>query len=107
MAMLDNSPYIDRRVASFPGMCMAKKSHQAEHRGMSDQTGSVRWLICRSSLVISAATTDQFAVNDQFTSKLHRVKISAVMARGETDPERRETRQKVDDDRKHEYPTPS
>lgn len=76
-----------------------------------------------------------FTVNDQFTSKLHRVKIQtglknqihvsnscclvlflykellnqfmtfifAVAAKqGESDPERKETRQKVDDDRKHE-----
>uniref|UniRef100_A0A8C4Q7Q7 Cullin 3b n=1 Tax=Eptatretus burgeri TaxID=7764 RepID=A0A8C4Q7Q7_EPTBU len=44
-----------------------------------------------------------FTVNDQFTSKLHRVKIQTVAAKqGETDPERKETRQKVDDDRKHE-----
>lgn len=50
------------------------------------------------------AMTDQFAVNDQFASKLHKVKIQAVTARGETDPERKETRQKIDDDRKHEYP---
>ena len=48
---------------------------------------------------------DQFAVNDQFTSKLVRVKIQAISAKGETEPERKETRQKVDDDRKHEYPT--
>ena len=61
-------------------------------------------------------------VNEQFTSKLHRVKIQAgyygyycmsslcyhlnttVAVRGETDPERKETKQKVEDDRKHEYP---
>ena len=48
---------------------------------------------------------DKFAVNDQFTSKLHRVKVQAVASRGESDPERKETRQKVDDDRKHEYPS--
>ena len=48
--------------------------------------------------------TDQFAVNDQFMSKLHKVKVQAVAARGESDPERKETRQKVNDDRKHEYP---
>ncbi len=47
---------------------------------------------------------DEFAVNDQFTSKLVRVKIQAVSAKGESEPERKETRQKVDDDRKHEYP---
>ena len=49
-------------------------------------------------------SADQFAINDQFTSKLVRVKIQAVSAKGETEPERKETRQKVDDDRKHEYP---
>ncbi|KAJ8271115.1 hypothetical protein GJAV_G00122920 [Gymnothorax javanicus] len=44
-----------------------------------------------------------FTVNDQFTSKLHRVKIQTVAAKqGESDPERKETRQKVDADRKHE-----
>lgn len=67
--------------------------------------------------------TDVFMVNEQFTSKLHRVKIQAgyygyycmpslcvitcnttVAVRGETDPERKETKQKVEDDRKHEYP---
>uniref|UniRef100_A0A2K5EXH8 Cullin family profile domain-containing protein n=1 Tax=Aotus nancymaae TaxID=37293 RepID=A0A2K5EXH8_AOTNA len=42
-------------------------------------------------------------VNNQFTSKLHRIKIQTVAAKqGESDPERKETRQKVDDDRKHE-----
>lgn len=51
-----------------------------------------------------SAPADQFTVNDQFTSKLHRVKIQAVSTKGETDPERKETKQKVDDDRKHEYP---
>ena len=43
-----------------------------------------------------------FTVNDKFTSKLHRVKIQSVAAKqGESDPERKETHQKVDDDRKH------
>ena len=45
---------------------------------------------------------DSFIVNDGFTSKLVRVKISTVSAKSETDPERQETRFKVDDDRKHE-----
>ncbi|XP_034829377.1 cullin-3 isoform X2 [Maniola hyperantus] len=44
----------------------------------------------------------QFYVNDAFTSKLHRVKIQTVAAKGESEPERRETRNKVDEDRKHE-----
>ena len=51
-----------------------------------------------------SVATDQFAVNDQFTSKLTRVKVQGVSAKGESDPERKETKQKIDDDRKHEYP---
>jgi len=43
-----------------------------------------------------------FSVNDSFTSKLHRVKIQTVAAKGESEPERKETRSKVDEDRKHE-----
>nr|XP_033342734.1 cullin-3 isoform X1 [Megalopta genalis]XP_033342735.1 cullin-3 isoform X1 [Megalopta genalis] len=46
--------------------------------------------------------THCFCVNDSFTSKLHRVKIQTVAAKGESEPERRETRNKVDEDRKHE-----
>lgn len=67
----------------------------------------------------------EFCVNESFTSKLHRfgikylsylllnfellnyffdfrVKIQTVAAKGETEPERKETRTKVDEDRKHE-----
>jgi cullin 3 len=43
-----------------------------------------------------------FSVNDGFTSKLFRVKIQTVSAKGESEPERKETREKVDEDRKHE-----
>lgn len=43
-----------------------------------------------------------FSINDSFTSKLHRVKIQAIACRGESEPERKETRSKVDEDRKHE-----
>ncbi|KAG8183868.1 hypothetical protein JTE90_005332 [Oedothorax gibbosus] len=46
----------------------------------------------------------QFMVNDSFASKLYRVKIQLVAAKGESEPERKETRSKVDEDRKHEYP---
>ena len=46
--------------------------------------------------------THVFSVNDGFTSKLYRVKIQTVAAKGESEPERKETRSKVDEDRKHE-----
>ena len=45
--------------------------------------------------------TDKFFINVSFTSKLFRVKINPITAKVETDPERQETRNKVDDDRKH------
>ncbi|VVC29809.1 Hypothetical protein CINCED_3A020975 [Cinara cedri] len=44
----------------------------------------------------------EFCVNEMFSSKLYRVKIQTVAAKGETEPERKETRSKVDEDRKHE-----
>ena len=44
-----------------------------------------------------------FQVNDAFTSQLHRIKVQQASARlGESEPERNETKQKVDEDRKHE-----
>uniref|UniRef100_A0A914VHI4 Cullin protein neddylation domain-containing protein n=1 Tax=Plectus sambesii TaxID=2011161 RepID=A0A914VHI4_9BILA len=46
--------------------------------------------------------SDEFTVNEGFSSKLHRVKIQMVSGRGESEPERKETRSKVDEDRKHE-----
>ncbi|XP_037957132.1 cullin-3 isoform X2 [Teleopsis dalmanni] len=46
--------------------------------------------------------TDEFYVNDAFVSKFTRVKIQTVAAKGESEPERKETRGKVDEDRKHE-----
>lgn len=44
----------------------------------------------------------QFTINDTFTSKLYRVKIQAITCRGESEPELKETRSKVEEDRKHE-----
>lgn len=40
--------------------------------------------------------------NDPISNKFFRVKIQTVAAKGESEPERRETRGKVDEDRKHE-----
>ena len=44
-----------------------------------------------------------FQINESFTSAFHRIKIQQASARqGEAEPERNETRKKVDEDRKHE-----
>ncbi|XP_051146099.1 cullin-3A-like [Andrographis paniculata] len=43
---------------------------------------------------------DAFSVNDRFTSKLRKVKIGTVVAQKESEPEKMETRQRVEEDRK-------
>eukprot|EP01103_Thecamoeba_quadrilineata_P019179 TRINITY_DN765_c0_g1_i1.p1 TRINITY_DN765_c0_g1~~TRINITY_DN765_c0_g1_i1.p1 ORF type:complete len:756 (+),score=129.29 TRINITY_DN765_c0_g1_i1:106-2268(+) len=45
--------------------------------------------------------SDVFAFNHKFRSKLYRIKVTNVSSK-ETEPERLETRQKVDEDRKHQ-----
>eukprot|EP00002_Diphylleia_rotans_P010880 TRINITY_DN2153_c0_g1_i1.p1 TRINITY_DN2153_c0_g1~~TRINITY_DN2153_c0_g1_i1.p1 ORF type:complete len:735 (+),score=155.04 TRINITY_DN2153_c0_g1_i1:83-2287(+) len=46
--------------------------------------------------------TDTFIFNDKFTNKLYRFKISPVSTKKETEEEVQETKQKVDEDRKHQ-----
>ena len=43
---------------------------------------------------------DVFHFNDRFTCKLHKVKIGTVAAAKESEPEKAETRQRIEDDRK-------
>ncbi|KAL3688992.1 hypothetical protein R1sor_015301 [Riccia sorocarpa] len=43
---------------------------------------------------------DVFIFNDKFQSKFYKVKISTVVAQKESEPEKQETRQKVEEDRK-------
>eukprot|EP00897_Mesotaenium_endlicherianum_P006218 jgi/Mesen1/5624/ME000282S04776 len=44
--------------------------------------------------------TDVFFYNENFSSKFYKVKIGTVAAQKETEPEKQETRQKVEEDRK-------
>ncbi|KAK3003633.1 hypothetical protein RJ639_019632 [Escallonia herrerae] len=43
---------------------------------------------------------DSFFVNEKFTSKFYKVKIGTVVAQKESEPEKQETRQRVEEDRK-------
>ncbi|KAI7748694.1 hypothetical protein M8C21_000343 [Ambrosia artemisiifolia] len=43
---------------------------------------------------------DVFSVNDKFSSKFFKVRIGTVVAQKETEPEKHETRQRVEEDRK-------
>lgn len=63
---------------------------------------SAQRVLLRSQKAKEIEATDEFYVNDGFMSKFHRVKIQTVAAKSETEPERKETRSKVDEDRKHE-----
>jgi hypothetical protein len=44
--------------------------------------------------------TDMFSVNDSFTSKFYKVKVGTISAQKDSEPEKLETRQKVEEDRK-------
>uniref|UniRef100_A0A1B0DEK6 Cullin family profile domain-containing protein n=1 Tax=Phlebotomus papatasi TaxID=29031 RepID=A0A1B0DEK6_PHLPP len=55
-------------------------------------------LLVRTPKTKDIEPTNEFLVNDAFVSKFHRT----VAAKGESEPERKETRSKVDEDRKHE-----
>lgn len=46
------------------------------------------------------AEDDTFVVNDKFASKFYKVKIGTVVAQKESEPEKQETRQRVEEDRK-------
>lgn len=46
------------------------------------------------------ADDDSFFFNDKYTTKLFRVKIGTVVAQKESEPEKQETRQRVEEDRK-------
>lgn len=59
-------------------------------------------LLLRAQKTKDIEPNNEFIVNDSFVSKFHRVKIQTVAAKGESEPERKETRSKVDEDRKHE-----
>lgn len=59
-------------------------------------------ILCRKGGGKDIEAKDEFSVNDGFTSKLTRIKVQMVSVRSETEPERKETRSRVDDDRKHE-----
>ncbi|KAK6754967.1 hypothetical protein RB195_013752 [Necator americanus] len=59
-------------------------------------------VLCRKGKGKDIDATDEFSVNDNFQSKLTRIKVQLVTFKGETEPEKKETRSKVEDDRKHE-----
>lgn len=59
-------------------------------------------ILIKESKTKDIKLSDRFVVNDSFTSKLYRVKINPITPKTESDPERQETRSKVEDDRKHE-----
>ncbi|PIO72938.1 hypothetical protein TELCIR_05107 [Teladorsagia circumcincta] len=59
-------------------------------------------VLCRKGKGKDIDATDEFFVNDNFQSKLTRIKVQLVTFKGECEPEKKETRSKVEDDRKHE-----
>ena len=63
------------------------------------------FLLVLTNIIVQIKDTDVFTFNNAFRCKLYRVRVMAA-ARGESKAEREVTRQKVDEDRKHQYPLP-
>uniref|UniRef100_A0A915DDU8 Cullin family profile domain-containing protein n=1 Tax=Ditylenchus dipsaci TaxID=166011 RepID=A0A915DDU8_9BILA len=59
-------------------------------------------ILTRKGNGVEISPSDEFSVNDGFSSKLKRVKVQMVSGRVETESEVVQTRGKVDEDRKHE-----
>jgi len=59
-------------------------------------------VLLKEPMVKKIEDSDVFKYNEKFRSKLYRVKIMNRISVKESEPERRETREKVDEDRKHQ-----
>ncbi|CAI4229827.1 unnamed protein product [Auanema sp. JU1783] len=59
-------------------------------------------ILCRKGVGKDIEAQDEFTVNDGFTSKFSRIKIQLVTSKSETEAERKETKNKIDEDRKLE-----
>jgi len=59
-------------------------------------------LLLRTPKTKEIEPSNEFIVNDGFFSKLYKVNIQTVAAKEDSEPERCETRKKVDEDRKYE-----
>jgi len=57
-------------------------------------------VLCKDPMSKDIAEDDAFFVNDKFSSKFVKVKIGTVVAQKESEPEKQETRQRVEEDRK-------
>ncbi|KAI8031378.1 Cullin-3B [Camellia lanceoleosa] len=85
-----------------------KEIEQATEIPASDLKRSLQSLACvrgknvlrKEPMSKEVAEDDAFFFNDKFTSKLYKVKIGTVVAQKESEPEKQETRQRVEEDRK-------
>eukprot|EP00268_Persea_americana_P014049 TRINITY_DN1621_c0_g1_i4.p1 TRINITY_DN1621_c0_g1~~TRINITY_DN1621_c0_g1_i4.p1 ORF type:complete len:734 (-),score=144.87 TRINITY_DN1621_c0_g1_i4:953-3154(-) len=85
-----------------------KEIEQATEIPASDLKRSLQSLACvkgknvlrKEPMSKDIAEDDAFFFNDKFTSKFFKVKIGTVAAQKESEPEKQETRQRVEEDRK-------
>jgi cullin 3 len=87
---------------------MYREIEQATDIPASDLQRSLQSLACvkgknvlrKEPMSKDISEDDVFLFNDKFSSKFYKVKISTVVAQKESEPEKQETRQKVEEDRK-------
>ena len=106
-----SSTRLHRTGSAYSLLCLSQEIHQETDINEKDlqrallplaMGKSSQRILLKEPKTKEIQPTDRFLVNDSFTSKLYRVKINPITAKTESDPERHETRNKVDDDRKHE-----
>ncbi|KRZ83754.1 Cullin-3 [Trichinella sp. T8] len=92
-------------------LMLFNKSNQYTYKEIVEQTAIPEKDLKRAllSLIFGKSTQqvlcheeDVFRVNEEFSSRLFRVKIQTLLAKGETVPEQRETRGKIEEERKLE-----
>ncbi|KAK4402969.1 Cullin-3A [Sesamum angolense] len=89
-------------VGDYPGRLMGTADLRATFSKWSESLACVKGknVLQKEPMSKDIGEDDAFSVNDKFTSKLRKVKIGTVVAQKETEPEKQETRQRVEEDRK-------
>lgn len=92
----------DAEVLSYEEVAQATNIPEADLKRVLQSLACVKGknVLRKEPMSKEICAGDRFSVNDAFTSKLYKVKIGTVAAAKESDAERGETRERVEEDRK-------
>ena len=101
---------VERRISvSFPTLTFQLELHSATGLPDVELKRQLQSLACAKFRILKkhpvgrdVNPTDSFSFNADFTASLQKIKISTVASRVENSDERRETRDRVDEERRHQ-----